>query len=193
MANLNLLNRVISFSNLPGHLHIASDIMLDTLPACYFKGCTRTTTANSIKCEFHKQRAICLVEGCRNQVFARSLCVRHGGKKTCIHEGCHENVRLGDYCGKHGAGSTRKLCIEPGCQKFAQTKQRCSAHGGGQRCKLEGCSTHARKGGFCTRHTNQMRTDGYSAVIPSSVVLMDKGYSKLSLHAILNHDDVVEL
>ncbi|KAF0699649.1 Aste57867_9794 [Aphanomyces stellatus] len=122
---------------------------------CYFKGCSRPTAGDSAKCEFHKQRSICLVQDCRNQVFARNLCVRHGGKKTCRHDGCNENVRLGDLCGKHGAGSTRKLCIEAGCDKFAQTRQRCSAHGGGQRCKLEGCSTHARKGGYCTRHTQR--------------------------------------
>ncbi|CAK4345050.1 unnamed protein product [Aphanomyces euteiches] len=162
-----------------------SDLLL--LRPCYFKGCTRTATADSVKCEFHKQRAVCIVHGCRNQVFARNRCVRHGGKKTCVHEGCHENVRLGDFCGKHGAIVTRKLCIEPGCQKFAQTKQRCSAHGGGQRCKLDGCATHARKGGFCTRHWSHVRigrkfmasANGKPSPHLSSV-------DKLSLGAILN-------
>ncbi|KAF0699648.1 Aste57867_9793 [Aphanomyces stellatus] len=173
-------------------------------PPCYFKGCSRPTTGDSVKCEFHKQRSICLVQDCRNQVFARNLCVRHGGKKTCRHDGCNENVRLGDLCGKHGAGSTRKLCIETGCEKFAQTRQRCSAHGGGQRCKLEGCSTHARKGGYCTRHTNLSRENLVAKYSPmpasptSSTASSDSttksnvSSSKMSLRNILN-EFVVDL
>ncbi|ETW06935.1 hypothetical protein H310_03046 [Aphanomyces invadans] len=163
--------------------------MMFHLPTCYFKGCARPTVEGAIKCEFHKQRSICLVQDCRNQVFARNLCVRHGGKKTCVYEGCHQNVRLGNLCGKHGAGSTRKLCVEDGCTKFAQTKQRCSAHGGGQRCKLPGCSTHARRGGFCTRHTNQVTRPSLRVAATANIAL-DKfaAYSKMNLHALLNPD-----
>ncbi|KAF0748015.1 hypothetical protein AaE_007509 [Aphanomyces astaci] len=125
--------------------------------SCYFKGCARPVLQGAAKCDFHRQRSMCVVADCRNQVFARNLCVRHGGKKSCVHEGCRENVRVGDLCGKHGASAHRKMCIEDGCDKFAQTKQRCSAHGGGQRCKRSGCFAHARRGGFCTRHSSLSR------------------------------------
>ncbi|ETW06934.1 hypothetical protein H310_03045 [Aphanomyces invadans] len=122
---------------------------------CQFKRCGRPALPGAVKCEFHKQRSMCSVRDCRNQVFARNLCVRHGGKKACVHEGCQDNVRVGDLCGKHGVATSRKLCIQPGCDKFAQTKQRCSTHGGGQRCKNVGCFAHARRGGYCTRHSSR--------------------------------------
>ncbi|KAF0682994.1 Aste57867_24924 [Aphanomyces stellatus] len=146
---------------------------------CYFNGCPRPTTGDSIKCKFHNLRSICLVQDCRNQVFARNLCVRHGGKKTCCHDDCNENVRIGDLCGKHGAGTTRKPCIEPGCSKFAQSKMRCSAHGGGQRCKLDTCTAHARKGGYCTRHTMRQWWE-VSNVYPMPSFMLADRTSRLS-------------
>ncbi|KDO15901.1 hypothetical protein SPRG_18562, partial [Saprolegnia parasitica CBS 223.65] len=48
---------------------------------CFFNGCTNSVMHGSWKCEFHKNRAKCTgSSSCHNQVFARNLCVRHGGK-----------------------------------------------------------------------------------------------------------------
>ncbi|KAF0700982.1 Aste57867_8428 [Aphanomyces stellatus] len=123
---------------------------------CYFNDCDKNVLPNSWKCLFHRHRARCLVDSCQNQVYARSLCVRHGGKKQCAFEGCKLNARLGNVCSKHGAGNIKKRCVHDGCTKQANARQKCVRHGGGRKCKIEGCSTHARSGGFCRRHSRTM-------------------------------------
>ncbi|CAK4083158.1 unnamed protein product [Aphanomyces euteiches] len=120
---------------------------------CFFNDCDNPVLPNSWKCVFHRHRARCLVSGCQNQVYARSLCVRHGGKKQCEFDGCNLNARLGNVCSKHGAGNIKKRCTHEGCTKQANARQKCVRHGGGRKCKVDGCSTHARSGGFCRRHS----------------------------------------
>ncbi|OQR80941.1 hypothetical protein ACHHYP_16975 [Achlya hypogyna] len=121
---------------------------------CFFNGCTNNVIPGSWKCEFHKNRAKCTGSStCHNQVFARNLCVRHGGKKPCIHEGCTGNARIGNYCSRHGASTSKKMCTEEGCTKVAHARQKCVRHGGGRRCRIDACEAHARNGGFCFRHS----------------------------------------
>ncbi|KAH9105683.1 hypothetical protein LEN26_014680 [Aphanomyces euteiches] len=123
---------------------------------CFFNDCTNVIVAGSWKCQFHKNRARCLVNDCRNQVYARSLCVRHGGKRQCDTEGCGRNVRIGNFCSFHGTGPAKKRCTAPGCSKVAHKRQLCVRHGGGRKCKVDACPTHARSGGYCCRHSRVM-------------------------------------
>ncbi|KDO24860.1 hypothetical protein SPRG_09692 [Saprolegnia parasitica CBS 223.65] len=95
----------------------------------------------------------CSHDGCRNQVYARALCVRHSGKKQCPIEGCSTYTRSGAFSLKHGGCSTRRYCIEPGCAKQAHARQRCVRHGGGRACKLDACEYLAKYSGYCRRHT----------------------------------------
>ncbi|KAF0722350.1 hypothetical protein Ae201684P_010003 [Aphanomyces euteiches] len=124
---------------------------------CYFKGCENAVVDGSLKCSFHRHRTQCAIQDCHNQVYARNLCVRHGGKKPCLHEGCTGNARRGDFCTRHGATSYKKVCSEPGCSRVAHARQKCVRHGGGRKCNAQGCETHARTrlGGFCHRHSMQ--------------------------------------
>ncbi|KAF0691082.1 Aste57867_17620 [Aphanomyces stellatus] len=129
---------------------------LDTAAlTCFFNDCSNPVLPNSWKCHFHRHRGRCQVDDCRNQVYARHLCGRHGGKKQCKVEGCTLNARLGSVCCKHGAGSLRKLCSYPNCTKQVHARDRCVRHGGGKQCRKEGCQNHARSGGLCRRHGYQ--------------------------------------
>ncbi|KAF0691083.1 Aste57867_17621 [Aphanomyces stellatus] len=119
---------------------------------CFFNDCSNPVLPNSWKCHFHRHRGRCHVDDCRNQVYARHLCGRHGGKKQCKVEGCTLNARLGSVCCKHGAGSLRKLCSHPNCTKQVHARDRCVRHGGGRQCRKDGCKNHARSGGYCRRH-----------------------------------------
>ncbi|CAK4665673.1 hypothetical protein LEN26_000237 [Aphanomyces euteiches] len=125
---------------------------MDTSPTCFFNGCGKPCQPNSWKCVFHRNRGRCLHHGCHNQVYARKLCAKHGGKKQCAVDGCEMSARLANVCYKHGAGSLKKRCTFEDCLKPAQLRQRCVRHGGGRRCKVAGCETHARSGGYCCRH-----------------------------------------
>ncbi|KAH9152522.1 hypothetical protein AeRB84_005063 [Aphanomyces euteiches] len=123
------------------------------LTKCFFKGCANDVMLGSWRCQFHSHRARCLIDDCRNQVYARNLCVRHGGKKKCQVQGCSFSCRMGGFCVKHGAPSSVKLCSEPGCSKHAHLRGKCVRHGGGRRCSVEGCQSFARGRAFCIRHT----------------------------------------
>ncbi|ETV99286.1 hypothetical protein H310_08021 [Aphanomyces invadans] len=126
---------------------------------CFFNDCHKEVQPGSWKCVFHRNRARCLIADCQNQVYARNLCVRHGGKKQCKQEGCSGNARLGNFCSKHGTGSIKKKCTEEGCTKMAHARHKCVRHGGGRKCKMDGCQTHARNGGYCCRHNRQLAND----------------------------------
>ncbi|ETV79033.1 hypothetical protein H257_07804 [Aphanomyces astaci] len=126
---------------------------------CFFNDCHKEVQPGSWKCVFHRNRARCLYMDCQNQVYARNLCVRHGGKKQCKEEGCTGNARLGNFCSKHGTGSIKKKCTEEGCTKMAHARHKCVRHGGGRKCKMDGCQTHARNGGYCCRHNRQLAND----------------------------------
>ncbi|OQS04952.1 hypothetical protein THRCLA_20750 [Thraustotheca clavata] len=109
------------------------------------------------KCEFHKHRLKCLHDGCHNQVYARRLCVRHGGKKLCSHSNCERNARLGEFCSLHGAVTHKRHCNELGCTKMAHARGKCVRHGGGRQCSQPGCISHARHKGYCSRHSTMIK------------------------------------
>ncbi|KAF0686270.1 Aste57867_21876 [Aphanomyces stellatus] len=124
---------------------------------CFFHACDHPVVPNTWKCMYHRHRARCLVDQCRNQVYARKLCARHGGKKQCQVDGCQLRARLGSVCYTHGA--SKKSCTTDGCEKPAHARGKCVRHGGGRKCKLEGCQAHARTGGLCRRHQHHFRQD----------------------------------
>ncbi|KDO21249.1 hypothetical protein SPRG_13548 [Saprolegnia parasitica CBS 223.65] len=122
---------------------------------CFFQGCTSKPMEGSVKCHFHRNRGLCRINNCRNQVYARSLCVRHGGRHPCAHPGCSTNARLGDFCCRHS--KYKKLCHHPGCTKVIQINNLCIRHGGSKHCQYEGCATPARCGGYCWRHRKHIK------------------------------------
>ncbi|OQS04663.1 hypothetical protein THRCLA_03124 [Thraustotheca clavata] len=114
---------------------------------CCFNSCGNPARPNSDKCDFHRNRRRCIIEGCTNQVLARQRCVRHGGKPLCSHFGCTANARTGGVCSRHGAALQKRVCSVDGCSRIAHRKLLCIRHGGGRQCNIQGCSTHARSGG----------------------------------------------
>ncbi|CAK4071270.1 unnamed protein product [Aphanomyces euteiches] len=124
---------------------------------CYFNDCPEDATPNSWKCTFHRHRRACQVDECRNQVYARRLCVRHGGKRQCQVPFCGTNIRVGTFCTKHGGEANKRYCKIEGCNKQAHLQGKCVRHGGGRLCKTEGCTAHARHGSFCKRHQDPNR------------------------------------
>ena len=52
-----------------------------------------------------KTRGQCSSSGCSTLVYARGLCVKHGGKRTtaCTFSGCTTNAQARGLCTKHGA------------------------------------------------------------------------------------------
>ncbi|KAF0691147.1 Aste57867_17571 [Aphanomyces stellatus] len=89
---------------------------------------------------------------CPNLIYARGLCVKHGGKRRCAVPDCDQHVKGGRYCIQHGGHSAKRFCSVVGCDKQAHAKGRCVAHGGGQKCKVNGCVCHARIRGCCKAH-----------------------------------------
>ncbi|OQR85999.1 hypothetical protein ACHHYP_11102 [Achlya hypogyna] len=126
------------------------------MTTCYFNDCGNLALTDSSKCEFHKHRLKCLMDDCHNQVYARRLCVRHGGKKLCDVPDCSRNARLGKFCSLHGIATHKRHCNEEGCTKMAHARGKCVRHGGGRRCEHPGCPSHARHKGFCSRHTTPL-------------------------------------
>ncbi|KAF0684327.1 Aste57867_23693 [Aphanomyces stellatus] len=123
---------------------------------CTFNGCTNAAVAASSKCTFHKHRSQCVVPHCTNQVYARQRCVRHGGKKVCGANDCNAYVSGRGFCAKHGGSTRKRMCMTPGCSKQAHANQKCVRHGGGRYCKAKGCSFHARTGGYCLHHNQDL-------------------------------------
>ncbi|CAK4079885.1 unnamed protein product [Aphanomyces euteiches] len=132
--------------------------------SCFFNDCENAAAAGSWKCSFHKNCSRCLADDCKNQVYARKLCVRHGGKRRCDVPDCDRNVRLGSFCSAHSSAIVKKICEEEGCTNVAHNRQRCVRHGGGRKCKIQGCKTHARSGGYCCRHSHK------EAISPLSIL-----------------------
>lgn len=75
----------------PQHTTYSSEsgqLLVTTTPTiCAFNGCNSEATKDGKKCKFHRNRRQCSKPDCTNQVYARMLCVRHGGKKRCTIEG----------------------------------------------------------------------------------------------------------
>ncbi|RHY04838.1 hypothetical protein DYB36_006915 [Aphanomyces astaci] len=93
-----------------------------------------------------------MVKHCPNQVYARKLCVKHGGKQQCQADGCDANARRHGFCCKHVQKPVKKPCLVEGCVKFAHSRRFCAAHGGSRKCRVDACSTFARTDGVCHRH-----------------------------------------
>ncbi|KAF0697306.1 Aste57867_12000 [Aphanomyces stellatus] len=68
---------------------------------CCFRGCRQPAIPGSQKCNFHRHRTLCRVDGCDHQAYARQLCIEHGGKDICVEEGCTTRRRVGLTCSKH--------------------------------------------------------------------------------------------
>ncbi|KDO29733.1 hypothetical protein SPRG_04850 [Saprolegnia parasitica CBS 223.65] len=119
---------------------------------CLFNECAATALPGLQRCQQHKNRSVCSIPACPNQVYARYLCVRHGGKRVCAIANCPFYARGGRFCGKHGGNVLKRYCLVDGCSKQAHANQKCVRHGGGRFCKADGCSYHSRAGGFCLKH-----------------------------------------
>ncbi|KDO18636.1 hypothetical protein SPRG_15971 [Saprolegnia parasitica CBS 223.65] len=119
---------------------------------CRFNGCSNPAIDALAKCNFHRHRLPCSVARCNNIVYARQLCVRHGGKPKCAHDDCDANARPGGFCYRHTEVRSKRLCTQPLCTNAAHARGLCVRHGGGRRCRVDGCKTLARKGGCCVRH-----------------------------------------
>ncbi|KDO24581.1 hypothetical protein SPRG_10112 [Saprolegnia parasitica CBS 223.65] len=158
---------------------------------CVFNGCLAPTMTYSDKCSFHRYRSKCQVQDCFNQVYARSLCVGHGGKKHCAFDGCATTVRTGDFCAKHSR-KAKPLCSEPGCERAAHQWTKCTHHGGGKPCSIAGCALPARISGVCWPHRNRVlpepafsnETDGDALIL-----MLDEWMKDEPLMA-LDDDDV---
>ncbi|KAH9161875.1 hypothetical protein LEN26_001213 [Aphanomyces euteiches] len=135
---------------------------------CFFEGCNELVAPNSWRCSFHRGRDRCSVSNCRRQAYAKKLCARHGGKRKCSVDGCLFRVRSMGLCARHGVKRKPWLCRHPDCSKPAQALGLCIRHGGGRRCKLDGCETFARRGGYCCRH-NRILTSTSATEIKSEV------------------------
>ncbi|KAG9405160.1 hypothetical protein AC1031_004269 [Aphanomyces cochlioides] len=125
---------------------------------CFFSGCDYEAMAGSWKCTFHVHRSRCAAGDCRNQVYARNLCVGHGGKRQCQVEGCHMNCRIGDFCTRHSSTDVLRFCSEEGCRSQVHLRGKCFRHGGGRRCQVADCTKFARNRGFCAKHTPKKTT-----------------------------------
>ncbi|KAF0695236.1 Aste57867_13928 [Aphanomyces stellatus] len=119
---------------------------------CFFSGCSNEAEVDSWKCTFHFRRGRCAVPDCRSQVYARHLCVRHGGKRQCQVDGCMQNCRVGLFCTRHSPSDIIRLCSEDGCNMQAHLRGKCFRHGGRRECAVDGCDTLARNRGFCAKH-----------------------------------------
>ncbi|OQR99657.1 hypothetical protein THRCLA_21804 [Thraustotheca clavata] len=108
-------------------------------PTCSFENCHKPVLFGLTKCQSHKNKIKCSIEGCTKQVYARYLCIRHGGRKRCEYDGCH--------------AFAKRFCSEPGCKRQAHARYKCVRHGGGRQCKVNGCDVHARTNGYCRRHS----------------------------------------
>ncbi|OQR90604.1 hypothetical protein ACHHYP_05388 [Achlya hypogyna] len=154
--------------------HSAPSSAYRTMTSCVFNDCAAPALADSNKCDFHKNRKMCVVAHCSNQVYARGRCVRHGGKKKCQVPACESYARGGDFCSEHGGASPKRYCSVPGCQKQAHARKKCVRHGGGRLCKLPGCHQHARLAGFCHRHNESMMPSAEVMEAPLSIAEMDE-------------------
>ncbi|OQS07800.1 hypothetical protein THRCLA_00204 [Thraustotheca clavata] len=151
MILLNLNGASILRKYLSAHYSISN--FMSTL--CLFLGCSNAALPSLDKCAFHRYRSKCKVEGCYNQVYARQLCVCHGGKKICEFPFCLTTVRTGNFCARHTKKS-KPTCTEEGCQLTAYANTKCIRHGGGKACLVDDCTMPVRMGNFCWRHRNRV-------------------------------------
>ncbi len=73
-----------------------------SLKLCMFSDCQRVCDVGLDKCLYHRHRKLCNhPSSCSNQVYARGLCVKHGGKQKCKVPDCDKNTRAGHLCSSH--------------------------------------------------------------------------------------------
>lgn len=164
----SLLNFLASLVSKPKHCHknpnsipkMSSSVSTGPKPSsagtvvhvqCCFPTCSKIVEANKTKCRAHRHRKVCGIASCKNQVYARGFCVRHGGKIRCTAPACTRYATCADtkVCVLHGGQGIKRLCKVDGCTTQAHGKQRCVKHGGGHQCKVNGCIRHAKVGGTC--------------------------------------------
>ncbi len=143
-------------------------IMNSTNKVCIFQSCNEPSAFNSMKCLFHRHRSQCTYYMCSNQVYARGLCVRHGGKTKCEVPNCTMNTRVGNFCAKHCDPLVKRYCDELNCSNQAHGRGKCVRHGGGRRCLAELCTLRAKYGPYCKHHSGS----------DDSVVCLDRGNTK---------------
>ncbi|EQC36687.1 hypothetical protein SDRG_06122 [Saprolegnia diclina VS20] len=143
---------------------------------CSFQRCVNLAAPRTDKCQLHRFRSVCSVPDCVNQVYARHLCVRHGGKKTCQHPACSANARSGPFCTKHGRAPESALCTISGCTKAAHLRRRCIQHGGGKPCLVPSCNANARARGVCWRHRFKPQTELFGPLMdPVELSELERG------------------
>ncbi|OQR95410.1 hypothetical protein THRCLA_07891 [Thraustotheca clavata] len=119
---------------------------------CTFDRCSNLVDVPNSKCQIHRFRQKCSVGDCSNQVYARRLCIRHGGKKSCEFPDCQSPARVGIFCSKHNSLPPSTPCSVEGCTRAAHLMRKCIRHGGGKPCIVENCDSNARARGLCWRH-----------------------------------------
>ncbi|KDO31517.1 hypothetical protein SPRG_03443 [Saprolegnia parasitica CBS 223.65] len=164
---------------------------------CCFHECTNASMDDgSFKCFFHRNRSMCSIAECWNQVYARGLCVGHGGRKSCEFPNCVGKARSGQFCTRHNARlEAKRMCGVPDCPRVAHRKGKCTRHGGGRLCQVDDCKTLARKGGYCWTHTKQLLQEARAAQVldatnTPALLESDSCYDALD-HSIL--DMILEL
>jgi len=125
---------------------------------CSTEGCKVFAVTNDTKCVAHGGGNRCSFEGCTNGARSASpYCEKHLGRRLCIVEECTTPAReRSDYCTKHGGGNR---CKYPSCETGALSASNYCAKHGGKRCKKEGCTNLAAKGGHCHTHEGGRRCD----------------------------------
>ena len=130
------------------------------------------------------RRPFCRVANCPNQVYARQLCVSHGGQWTCQEPDWVANARAGGLCRRHGEVKN-KFCSSPGCTKLVYAHRKRARHGGRRPCKVEGCGTHARKGGYCRQH---LQIEQKMMQQPTTIMITATAPLKNSIQFLLSSD-----
>ncbi|EQC39434.1 hypothetical protein SDRG_03636 [Saprolegnia diclina VS20] len=86
---------------------------------CVFRDCSELVLPNSHKCAFHKNRRLCSVIGCENQVYARKLCVKHGARKRCSFPKCRAFTQGHAACPDHHVLRSSKASSPPAAFSYS--------------------------------------------------------------------------
>ncbi|KDO29622.1 hypothetical protein SPRG_05575 [Saprolegnia parasitica CBS 223.65] len=90
---------------------------------CVFRDCSEPVFRDSYKCAFHKNRHVCSVMDCDNQVYARKLCVKHGARKRCSFPKCHAFTQGHTVCPKHQFWLTSRSDAHSTCAGTSYTRE----------------------------------------------------------------------
>ncbi|KAF1779119.1 hypothetical protein GQ600_6440 [Phytophthora cactorum] len=96
-------------------------------------------------------------QNCTNQVYARKLCVRHGGKKQCQADNCEAHARGGGFC-PSTAASWSSLLHRRGLFQQAHARRNVYAMAA---CRVKAAiKTAQHSGSICFRHAMELRAHG---------------------------------